>query len=454
MDTTSKPKKPRKATGQTPVPMIATAEFSRSPFRDQTVSDDAIPEDWRGRAARANCFYQEEPLVSNAVNAWRTFAIGDEVYPRCEDDAIQEQVQDAFWTLGISRFVKDMIQQLLVKGDCVGYITRAPDGTPERVQCVNPISVEIKTDKSGAVTGYVQRANNSETPLTSDRLFHGKWNVPEFEQRGQSMILPAFESIMLLRDYRRAERAIAKRWAVPLRFIQVGGVYQNGIKIIPGTKEINAVRDAIEAADLRSGLVVPFYVKAETYGLDNTLDTSKPMTAVKEDILVAMGLSRSIVTGDSANFATASVSMQRMVVMLKEIKQAARDILDWIFDPWIAALSPDAIVEYEFSDLDLTDEIEAKKFLLELRDRGLLSDETLLTRCGLSVDVEATRTGIEGAFVNRVLKVDDIIKLVTLGVMTPEEARERIGLDEDLKNAETNAAQRDAERSVYQRRKP
>ena len=51
--------------------------------------------------------------------------------------------------------------------------------------------------------------------------------------------------------------------------------------------------------------------------------------------MVALGLSRSLVTGDGPNFATASVSMQKMMVMIREIKQAARKLLDWVFDDWM-----------------------------------------------------------------------------------------------------------------------
>ena len=47
------------------------------------------------------------------------------------------------------------------------------------------------------------------------------------------MVTPAFESIELLRDYRRAQRAIAKRRTIQLRFILVGSKY--GDKVIMTT---------------------------------------------------------------------------------------------------------------------------------------------------------------------------------------------------------------------------
>jgi len=148
------------------------------------------------------------------------------------------------------------------------------------------------------------------------------------------MVVTAFESIELLRDYRSAERAVAKRWTTPLRFIQVGG--QFGQKtIVPDQRTLNTVRDMLNRMDMKAGLVVPFYVKAETYGTEGqVLDTEKKIKEIKEDIIIALGLAKSLITGDGPNFATASIGMQKMVVMLKEIKQVARDILDWIFADW------------------------------------------------------------------------------------------------------------------------
>ena len=115
------------------------------------------------------------------------------------------------------------------------------------------------------------------------------------------MVTPAFESIELLRDYRRAQRAIAKRWTTPLRFILVGGKYGDKV-IMPTQKMISTIRDQINKMDLKSGLVVPFYVRAETYGTEGqVLNTEDKVKEVKEDIIVALGVAKSLVTGDGPN---------------------------------------------------------------------------------------------------------------------------------------------------------
>jgi hypothetical protein len=440
-------------------PLASVAGLSGSYFGEVSVKS-AIPRTWEERARKAVEYYQEEPLVANAINSWRTFALGDEIGVTCETKAVQEEAQEAFWRLDLNRFVKDMILQLLVKGDAVGYFVPSKGGDDiERVICVNPISVRLRYEGDQLVEA-IQRPQNldgtygDEIPLALDQMLLVKWNAPAFEPRGSSMILPAFEAIELLRDYRRAERAIAKRWTTPLRFIQVGGAFGSRI-IQPDQKTIERVRDELERTDLKSGLVVPFYVKAETYGASGqALDTDVRMKEVKEDILVALGMARSIVAGDGPNFATASVSMQKMIVQLKEIKQAARDILDWVFDEWLERKGhEDEVLHYQFSDLDLNGETDQKKLLVELYDRGLISKNTLQQKMGLSPEVESKEREDEEIVVDSNWSIQDITQLVALEVLTVDEARARLGLEQKADEAQEEAARADVERLYARNRK-
>lgn len=163
--------------------------------------------------------------------------------------------------------------------------------------------------------------------------------------------------------------------------------------------------------------------------------------------LVALGMARSIVTGDGPNFATASVSMQKMVVQLKEIKQAARNILDWVFDAWLEMKGyEDEVLHYQFSDLDLNAEVDQKRLLVELYDRGLISKETLQQKMGLSPEVESKQREGEDIVVDSNWSIQDITQLVALEVLTVEEARERLGLTQPAEKANEQAAQSDVER--------
>jgi len=401
-----------------------------------------IPTDWKERARKAWEYYVEEPIVSNTINTWRTFAIGDQVKITADDETVRNEASDLFSLLDINRFLKDMTLQLLVKGECVGFKRYGTDGKASKgehndivkVVCLNPTSVDFEFT-AGDMSKATQKpdpdgGSEEEIELPVPQLIHRKWNAPQFSARGNSMVTPAFESIELSRDYRRAQRAIAKRWTTPLRFILVGGKYGDKV-IMPTQKMITTIRDQVNKMDLKSGLVVPFYVRAETYGTEGqVLNTEDKVKEVKEDIIVALGVAKSLVTGDGPNFATASIAFQKMVIMLKEIKQVAREMLDWIFDDWKELKGyGDKNLQYIFSDIDLTNEVEVKKLLIELYDRNLISKNTIQTKMDLNPDVEKSNRKKEGTLVDMSWDIKDIVSLVQMGVMSVETAREILGLD-------------------------
>ena len=105
------------------VPALATAAALDSSAFSSINANDAIPTTWEDRARKAWEYYVEEPLVKNCVNSWRTFAVGDEIKITSDDDAVKQEANDLAAKLGISEFVKDMILQLLVKGDAVGFLS-------------------------------------------------------------------------------------------------------------------------------------------------------------------------------------------------------------------------------------------------------------------------------------------------------------------------------------------
>jgi hypothetical protein len=51
----------------------------------------------------------EEPIVSNTINTWRTFAIGDQVKIISDDESVRSEGSQLFNSLNMNRFLKDMI---------------------------------------------------------------------------------------------------------------------------------------------------------------------------------------------------------------------------------------------------------------------------------------------------------------------------------------------------------
>jgi len=435
------------ASGVVITPLATIAALDSSTFSAVNATS-AIPANWDERARKAWEYYTEEPLVKNCVNSWRTFAVGDEIRITSDDDSLKTEANELATRLRISRFVKDMILQLLVKGDAVGFKRYTKDGKDiEQVTCVNPVSIKVKYSQ-GELIEVQQYPDDKPSAgggieLPVEQTLHLKWDAPEFSPRGNSLVLPAFASIELLRNYRSAEEAIAKRWATPLRIIKVGGEFA-GKLISPDQKMLQDVRDLMNKMDLKSGMIAPYYVTVETHGTEGqVLNVEDKVKEVKEDIVVALGLSRSLVSGDGPNFATASISMQKMLVMIREIKHAARVILDWIYDDW-SELSGHAgkSLQFLFNDLDPTDAVDFKKLLIELYDRKLISRSSLQLKMDLDPEIEEGNRISESKSADLLdeKQVKPIVDMVVAGIMSVETAQQMLGLDPAKNPVGTGAA--------------
>ena len=73
------------------------------------------------------------------------------------------------------------------------------------------------------------------------------------------------------------------------------------------------------------------------------------------------------------------------------------------------------VLHYQFSDLDLTAEVDQKKLLIELYDRGLISKCTLQQKMGLSSAVEAKQHGDPELIAQALLSGDPEVDLETVG---------------------------------------
>lgn len=430
---------------------------------------EGVPEQWEEMARLAWYYFTSEPIVNNAVNAWRVFAVGEQITLLADDAGTQKKVRALHRRLGMDKLVRDMVLQLLVKGECAAYkqyggpqrgsespsatrlaSQRRPDESAaaskktgyhdfERILCLNPIGLNYKLDdETGEIEEIKQKVKRDdkttsgmgkEVTLEPDQFFRAKWDSPDFNLHGVSIVQPAFESIQLMRHYRNAEKAIAQRWTTPLRFISVGGKFGDKI-VTPKQEMIEKIRDILDEMDPKQGVVVPYYVDVKTYGTEGeVLRTEEKVKEVKSDIIVALGFVKSLVTGEGPNFATASVGFKKIIIMLSEIKRMVREILDWVYLDWLEMQGHDGIeLTYQFDDLDLAEEQDRRAMYIEMFDRGLISRSTLQARLGLQPAVEDEHYKDEDSRIARVLKPEIIANLTLQEVLTRDEARKFLGL--------------------------
>lgn len=112
--------------------------------------------------------YTEEPIVQNAINSWRTFAIGDEIQFNCDDEDVKWEAREFAARVQLNKLIKDSVLQCLVKGETVCFKRPTKDGKDiEEVVCVNPISVKVKYENGK----LIEAKQTPETIGSGDTVF-------------------------------------------------------------------------------------------------------------------------------------------------------------------------------------------------------------------------------------------------------------------------------------------
>jgi len=419
--------------------------------------NEAIPATWEERAKKAWEYYVEEPIIRNIVDSWKAFSLGDEIKIACDDDDVKAEAVEFAEKINLHKLLSDALIQTMVKGS--GYIykrySKAGDDI-EQLLSLNPLSIKAKYVQGEFVEAKQYPEDNIGTSdgieLPIQQLLHLKWRAPSFSTQGNSMILPAFQSIELLRDYRKAQRAIAKRWTTPLRLIRVGGQFGQKL-VVPDQKMLETIRGVFNKLDLRSGVVVPFYVDVSTHGTEGeVLSVQKDIQDVKEDIMVGLGMSRAIVSAEGPNFATASIAFRKVLIVIREIKQYARTILRWIFNDWQEIKGyQEKNIQFVFPELDLNNELDIKKLLLELYDRGLISKNSLQMKMDLSPEVESAQREEERKKPLDIPDAKTIVDMVNAGIISVGTAQEMLGLDKEREQNNIAKSEADGIDGFYMR---
>lgn len=140
----------------------------------------------------------------------------------------------------------------------------------------------------------------------------------------------------------------------------------------------------------------------------------------------------SLVTGDGPNLAPASVSLQKMLGVMREIKQAARRILAWVFDNWMEVHGhKERTFRSLFRELDLSDAVDLKRLLIELYDRRRISRASLQMKMDLDAEIEAANRNTESQKIDlfEEISVKSVMDMVVAGIMTIDAAQEMLGID-------------------------
>lgn len=118
---------------------------------------------------------------------------------------------------------------------------------------------------------------------------------------------------------------------------------------------------------------------------------SEKYTQVNQDILIGLGVPDVLLGGKGANFSNSFIQLKTIIERLQSVREM---IIDWlqpdlklICDSFDISVPP----KITFSNMNLYDENVSKQLMIQLFDRGVLSDQSLLEQFDRDIDIENAR---------------------------------------------------------------
>ncbi len=217
----------------------------------------------------------------------------------------------------------------------------------------------------------------------------------DYEDWATPQIYPAHKEITFKRMMRQGEISAMESLKHAITLIKLGNVKEG---FIPTEEQIERVAAALAGGSQAHHLVWDDLIEGQILqpNVGNIFDPKK-YQQVDKDIYAALGVSESVMTGNGS-FANSFMSIKLLLEKLETIRCKLEDWLRVEIKKIADAMKFRRLPIIEWGLMNLRDENAERKLWLDLYDRGIVSDESILTRFGTDFDIEKARQEIEAKF--------------------------------------------------------
>lgn len=214
----------------------------------------------------------------------------------------------------------------------------------------------------------------------------------DYEDWATPQIYPANKEVMFKRLMRQAEISATESLKHAITLIKLGDVKEG---FIPTEEQIERVAAALAGGSQVHHLVWDDLIEGQMLqpNIGNIFDPKK-YQQVDKDIYAALGVSESVMAG-KGSFANSFMSVKLLLEKLETIRCKLEDWLrvevKKISDAMKFRRSP--IIKWGL--MNLRDENAERKLWIDLYDRGIVSDESMLEQFGTDFDIETERQKYE-----------------------------------------------------------
>ena len=291
-----------------------------------------------------------------------------------------------------SRFANEHYWVMLLNGrdmkplsKFMSYRYHADIGTT-KVNLPEIFKGKLQPTKSGSPYAAELRLDEDRLSVIQDvtKADYEDWATPQ--------IYPAHKEVSFKRLMRQAEISAVESMKHAITLIKLGDVKEG---FVPDPDQIERVASALAGGSQTHHLVWDDLIEGQVLQPDiGKIMDPKKYTQVDKDIYAALGVSESVMTGNGS-FANSFMSIKLLLEKLETIRCRLGDWLLIEVKKISDAMKFRRLPIIKWGLMNLRDENTERKLWIDLYDRGIVSDESMLERFGTEFNIETERQKFE-----------------------------------------------------------
>ena len=334
--------------------------------------------------------YRKYGIIMRVVNIVRDFGSTPLKlnYPT-KDRKTKQVIADYNKHIDVEQLVKDFIYELALTGNLACYdrdgarvdiypinkIKPIPliVDNKQMIAYVNDAITNVSLDDYGTeINSQIENAYPEEIlngmrngtqliPLNTENAYFAKINASQYESYGLSILLPAFEDLAHKSLLKEAEKATANDIIDKIMLIQIGDENNKPNKNL--IDQYSALLDGLSGS---VRLTVPYYVDASYIEPQTAIFGADKFIEVDTDILNTLGISLSLIRGESGgNYSEGIINFSGLVRTIENIQKPIAKIMNGLYAAELRrkGMKPENAPEVQFGDVVI--DKEAKLSLIK-----------------------------------------------------------------------------------------
>lgn len=252
--------------------------------------------------------------------------------------------------------------------------------------CANPVTMKCKRDEFGTVTEWQQDNDGGTQTFAPEDVVHFYYKREKGNAYGTSFLIPVLDDVRALRQAEENVLKMMYRNIYPFYHVAVGTEDQTGT-----TKEVDALKEAIDGMDVEGGLVTTERVKITPIASDKVIDAEPYLQYMEARVFSGMGIPAIMFgRGNTANRSTGDNMTSEMADRIRAISR----VIEMFFNAFIVKeilmeggydpiLNPDQAVEFKFNDNDVDVMIKKEVHAIYKYEHNAITEDEMRGELGM-----------------------------------------------------------------------